>query len=139
MNITDFYPTVRALAGDRQIHGVWNYGDADLLSAVRSVFLLGRGPDGYALATPALSATTFTPDIPSTEPASFAQICYEAVIVLLTGEDGSMTIQTRAMTVRDGGERKRDLLMEMRQRLAEIGGGGFSFTVVEEFIQAASG
>lgn len=133
-SFTDFYPTLRAILGDRQVMGLWNYGDADLLSALRSVFALGRGPAGYALDAAALNqATGVDPAVELGDP--FALIAYDACLILVGGEDGAMSIRTRSLSISDSGHRKRDLLWELRGLVSDIRGGGAYFSTRQSIAQ----
>jgi len=122
----DLYSTLRAVLGDRQVMGMWNYAESDLLSALRAVFALGRGPAGYALNGSINSATEITPAIEVGD--VLALIVYEAAMILVGGEDGAVAIRTRALSVNDSGHRKRDLLWELRNLIHDIRSGGSYFS-----------
>lgn len=126
MNFNAFYPVMRTILGDRQVHEQWNYPDGILCSALASVFALGRGPDGYS----AVGATV-VPDPPSGD--DFALIVYDAVLLMIGGEDGAMQYRTRALWVRDFGERKRDLLSEMHILTYQIRDGKAVFSTIQSF------
>ncbi len=133
----DFFPVMRAVLGDRQVMGLWHYPDADLLAALRGIFALGRGPSGFAMDPPSVSsATGVTPEVVFGD--AFALITYDACQLLIGGEDGAMSYRTRSLSVSDAGHRKRDLLLELGQRVYEIrDGGGSFFTTYQSFAQWA--
>lgn len=128
MQISDFYETMRLILGDRQVHGIWNYVDDTLAASVRAVFMLGRNPLGYLLA-----GDVIAPDPPSGDP--WALICYDACLLVVGGEDGKLMYRTKAISVHDGGERKRDLLTELRMKTYEIRNGGAVFSTVQNFVE----
>ena len=128
----EFYEVMRAILGDRQVLGVgWHYASTDLRSALRSVVALGRGPAGYALDAALAASTGITPDVAQGDP--YALFCYDACLLLVGGEDGALSYQTRSMTVRDAGDRKRDLLWELREMVHEIRNGGVYFSTTQIF------
>lgn len=130
---SEFYVALRTLLGDNDPYGTFQHQDGALEGALRSVFLLGRGPAGYALDGDRQSSTSITPDIPSGDP--FALISYEAALMLVGGEEGSYSYRTRAISRSKSGDRKRDLLSELRIKIYEIrGGGSEQFTSVESFV-----
>ncbi|HEX4630019.1 MAG TPA: hypothetical protein VH188_03570 [Chthoniobacterales bacterium] len=130
MTFDKFYPVLRTILGDEQIHGLWNYANERLDSAIRSVFLLGRGPSGFALSN---AQDQVNPDPPSGDP--FALICYDACLLLIGGEDGAMRIHTREISITDDGHRKRDLLLLLRQQIYEVRDGAAVFSTVQNFEQ----
>lgn len=133
-NFSDFYEVMRALLGDRWVSGLgWHYADTDLRSALRSVFALQRAPAGYTL-NAGLSASTGLLPVAITGDA-YALIAYEACMILVGGEDGEMAVQTRGVTVRDGGDRKRDLLWSLREMIYELRDGGSYFSCTQTFSQ----
>lgn len=127
-----FYPVMRAILGDRQVGGMWNYTDADLLSALRAVFALGRAPEGYAMdpANPATGANV-TPDVALGD--VFALIAYDACLILVAPEDGKNSYRTRSISVTDGGDRKRDLLFELERLTSAIRDGDCVFATYQTF------
>lgn len=134
MTFDKFYPVVRTILGDEEIHGIWNYNDDRLDSAIKSVFLLGRGPKGYLLND---AQTDINPDPPSGDP--YALISYEASLLLVFGEDGEVRMRTRSVWLIDKGERKRDLLIELGQLIYEIRDGGAVFATyqnLEDFLNS---
>ena len=130
----DFYEVMRAILGDRQVAGLgWHYADADLRSALRTVIALGRGPTGYTLDAGISASTGITPDVALGD--AYALITYDACLIAIGGEDGALSYQTRSMTVRDGGDRKRDLLWEMKALVHEMRNGAAYFTSSQTFAQ----
>jgi len=123
-----FYPVLRLLLGDNDPYGVYQYTDAVLNNALKSVFLLGRGPEGYSLSEDQgqIAETVVHGD-------PFALITYEAVLMLVGGEDGKLSYRTRALSVTDSGERKRDILQEMRQKIYDIRDGKEQFVSYQSF------
>ncbi|GEM_PF-4820416 len=129
MNITDFYDPIRSILGDREVHGMWNYSDTTLASAVKTLFKVGRAPQGYVLDG---VGGTITPDVQAGN--DYALICYDAALLLIGGEDGAIAYRTRVISVHDQGHRKRDLLSELRQLIYEIRDGAAIFTSTQSFI-----
>lgn len=128
MTFDKFYPVVRTILGDEQIHGIWYYSNDRLDSALKSVFLLGRGPDGYKLND---DQTAITPDPPSGDP--YALVSYEASVLLMGGEDGAVRMHTRAVSLVDGGDRKKWLLIELKQLVYQIRDGAAVFSTWQNF------
>jgi len=126
---------MRAVLGDRLVMGLWHYAEDDLLSALRSVFALGRGPAGYAMDPPAMTAMGVSPMVNFGD--NWALLIYEACLTLIGGEDGLMQYRTRSLTVKDGGERKRDLLLDLGQKVYEIRNGAAFFSTYQSFAQWA--
>lgn len=126
--LDDFYDTLRCILGDEQVHGIWNYPDDKLDSAVKSVFLLGRGPVGYTFDK---DAETISPDVKAGDP--FALVCYDACKLLIGGEDGEVRIATRELTIDDAGHRKRDLLIELGELIYQIRDGSAVFDTRQDF------
>ena len=130
MKIDQFRETIRAVLGDRQVHGLWHYDDQAVDSAVRSIFLLGKGPAGYGLDGARKQVVP--------EPSAgdvWALISYEAAMLMVAGEDGAMSYRTKAVAVHDGGHRKRDLMAELRLLIYRIRDGGAVFATAQNFIQ----
>jgi hypothetical protein len=126
MTFDKLYDTLRVILGDRQVHGNWNYTNTQLDSAIKSVFLLGRGPTPFSLN---VAQDEITPDFdPQRNGDQFALTCYEAVLLTVGGEDGAYRLQTRAVNIADGGDRKRDLIRELGLLVYEIRNGGAVFT-----------
>lgn len=141
---TAFYAPLRSLLGDRQTEGAWTYEDGTLASALSGTFAMGRSPAGFALATDegaAVSsanigdATQVKPDVDLG--GNFARICYEAARLLVLGEDGAVRVQTRAFSVSDQGDRRRDLLAQLELWIRE-GQIDELFDVSQRFVQWAS-
>jgi hypothetical protein len=124
----ELYETLRIILGDEEVHGIWNYSDEKLDSAVKSVFLLGRGPDGYALNS---GQDGIEPSLTAGDP--YALVCYDASLLMVGGEDGAVRVHTREITLTDEGHRKRDLLIELRQLIYQIRDGAAVFMTSQNF------
>lgn len=118
---------MRTVLGDRQVHGAWNYPDADLDGAIKAVFLLNRGPAGFRLN---VAEDQIDPEFTTGD--QFALVCYDACLLRIGGEDGAIRVQTRAVTLADEGHRKRDLLYELREQIYVIRDGGAVFSSFQE-------
>ena len=117
--LSEFYEPLRLILGDRDPAGVYEYTDVMLDGAVRSVFRLGRAPTRYSL-----TGANISPTLPDGN--DYAQITYESALLLVGGEE-TINYRTRAISVTRAGDRKRDLLLELRHRLHQIEeGDGFS-------------
>lgn len=131
---TDLHDTMRALLGDRQVHGNWLYSSEVLSSALRSVFITGRQPTGYQLdGDNPFAAVALAPAIKLGDDA--ALIIYDACMTLISGEDGHLDFITRSLTVRDYGDRKADLLWELRGKIEEIRNGGAVWSTLQTLAQ----
>jgi hypothetical protein len=120
-----FYEPLRILLGDNDCEQVYQFQDSALSGAVRTVFLFGRGPDGFALDGDQATAEAITPELPSGN--EFAIVAYEAGLLLIGGDTGANSYRTRALSVTESGDRKRDLLAELRTKIYGIqSGDGFS-------------
>lgn len=128
MTFDFFYDTLRLILGDEQVHGIWNYSDEKLDTAVKSVFMLGRAPTSYALDQ---DTDIITPDVKQGD--DYALVCYEAVLLTVGGEDGAMRIQTRELSISDEGHRKRDLLAELKELVHQIRNGAAIFSTWQDF------
>lgn len=128
MTFDQLYDTVRTILGDENVHGIWNYSDDKLDSAIKSVFLLGRGPDGYKLDE---DQVEIVPDLTAGDP--YALTCYDACMLLIGGEDGAIRMHTREVTLVDEGHRKRDLLIELRQQIYQVRDGKAVWTTRQNF------
>lgn len=140
---TAFYEVLRSLLGDRQVNGAWNYPDGVLASALRTCFATGRAParytladDGGAIITAANlgDATQVFQDV--SLGGDLARICWFTVKGLIIGEDGKMSVQTRSVSVRDGGDRKEDLLVQLELWIREDQIEGL-FDTAQKFAQWA--
>ena len=130
---SDFYSPLRVILGDLDPYGVFQYQDATLDGAVRTVFLLGRNPDGYLLSgDDRNTASEIDPEIPVGDP--FARITYEAALLLVGGSEGAYSYRTRALSRSSSGEAKRDLLVELRLKIYEIVAGNEQFASVQSFV-----
>lgn len=133
-SFSDLYDTMRALLGDRRVHGVWHYPDPVLLSALRSIFIMGRQPSGYQLAGDnPFVAVALQPAIKLGDDA--ALLIYDACLALVAGEDGAMSFTTRSLSVNDKGDRKADLLWEFRAKIDDIRGGTAVWSTLQTFAQ----
>lgn len=141
-----FYESLRSLLGDRQVNGAWNYPDAKLDSALRTAFATGRTPAPYALADANGDAVTLTANgLQSATQilqevklgGDFARICWHACKGMIIGEDGRMHVQTRSVTIRDGGDRKADLLVQLDLLIRE-GDIDSLFDTTQRFAQWAA-
>jgi hypothetical protein len=126
-----FYLPLRVLLGDNDPHQVYQFQDTALDSALRTVFLFGRGPEGFELAGDRSEATQITPDLPSGN--EFALVAYEAGLLLMGGDVGANSYRTRPVSVTESGDRKRDLLAELRTKIYEIRAGD-GFDTYQSFI-----
>lgn len=122
-SISDLRSFIRALLGDVCNLGVWQYTDAQIDSAVRSVFATGNAPAGYALDTAGgtvaqiAGATKITPDLSGT---ALARVLYQAAMLIATGIAGATDIRTRTFTVKEGNERKLSLLLRFHTEIARL-------------------
>jgi hypothetical protein len=98
-----------------------------------AMFLLNRGPSGFALDNPS-NPQNVTPDLVAAGGDCVAWVAYETALILITGEDGKMQLRTKVVWVRDEGERKRDLLADLRIRMYDIRDGNAVFTTFQSFI-----
>ena len=133
MNFSDIYQFLRALAGDRQVMGAFFYQTTDLDSVLRSVYAFGRGPRGYALDGDITTASAITPDFATGD--ALALTCYEAVLILVGGEDGEKAIRTREISIHDKGERKSSLMIEMKKAIYFIRNGHSMFSSRQSFTE----
>lgn len=121
----EFYIPIRLMLGDLDPNAIYQYQDAALDAAIRSVFLFGRGPTGFLLDGDRNNTTTITPDIPTGN--EFAIISLEAALLLVGGDVGGNSYRTRALSVSESGDRKRDLLQKLRMEIYAItAGDGFA-------------
>lgn len=122
---SEFYLPIRVMLGDLDPNSVYQYQDAALDGAIRSVFLFGRGPAGFAIDGDRNTSTNILPDIPTGN--EFAIISLEAALLLVGGDVGASSYRTRALSVSESGDRKRDLLMKIRTEIYAItAGDGFA-------------
>lgn len=145
--LTELRPFLRAILGDCAVYGAYAYEDATLDSAVKAVFAANRAPGGYTLSGGSgsaiallSSATGISPTLASGD--DLALILNQACLLLVTGEDGTMTLRTRSLTIADGGDRKRDLLADLRERVYQIENGGACFDTqqsVKQWLIATGG
>lgn len=124
---SSFYEPLRSLLGDRQVQGAWNYTDEALASGLRTCFATGKAPAGLSLADDSGGAITTAAALgDATQVAQdvklgsdMALLCWWTIKGLVVGEDGKMSVQTRSVTVRDGGDRKAELLMQIELWIRE--------------------
>ena len=136
MNGTDLfliYAMIRCVLRDRKVNGMFNYSDDVLKDAVRAVFLFNQAPRGFLLDDP-MNPQKVVPDLVAAGGDLFAWIVFDACLLLITGEDGKMQIRTKVVWVRDEGERKRDLLIDLRIKVYNIKHGDAQFTTYQSFI-----
>jgi hypothetical protein len=133
MNITALYPFIRSLVGDRQVMGAWHYRNDDIASAVRTAFVTGRAPIQYHLVGDLQTAMEIAPDLATGD--DMAIVLYEAALILIGGEDGRKSIKTRELTLTDGGDRKRDLLHELKLQVYRIRSGDTVFSTSQTLTQ----
>lgn len=131
--LTAWTESLRTVLGDPgDGFGVYDYPDAVLASGLRSVFALGKGPEGTELrddadaavtAVTLATATNVYPTLALNNPA-FNELLKRAARVLLTPQAGAYAMSTRPLSVRDGGDGKRDLLTLLDEEIADIEAGG---------------
>lgn len=122
-----FYGPLRVLLGDRLVHGLWNYSDDVLHAAMSAVFFLNLAPPGFALD----GQFNINP-VPSGDAAAW--IAYQAALLTIGGEEGGYILRTKVVYIRDYGERKRDLLADLRMRLYQVRDGDAAFTTLQSFV-----
>lgn len=122
---SEFYIPIRLMLGDLDPNAIYQYQDSALDAGIRSVFLFGRGPVGYLLDGDRNTTTNILPDIPTGN--EFAIISLEAALLLVGGDVGANSYRTRALSVSESGDRKRDLLTKLRTEIYAItAGAGFA-------------
>ena len=127
----EFYIPLRVMLGDLDPNEVYQYQNAALDGAIRSVFLFGRGPAGFAMDGDRNTSTDITPDIPTGN--EFAIISLEAALLLVGGDVGATSYRTRALSVSESGDRKRDLLSKLRVEIYAIT-AGVGFASYQSFV-----
>jgi len=136
MNGTDIMliiAMVRCVLADRRVNGMFHYTDDVIKDAVRAEFLFNQAPSGFAL-DDIMTPTQVVPDLVASGGDLFAWIVFDTALLLITGEDGKMQIRTKVIWVRDEGERKRDLLIDLRIKVFNIKHGDAQFTTYQSFI-----
>ena len=121
--ISDLRLFIRALLGDVESLGIWQYSNDQLDTAVRTVFATGNAPSGYALETAAGSVPQFAASIaitPALSGMALSRVLYEAAMLIAVGIAGATDIRTRSLTVKEGKERKLSLLIRFREELGRI-------------------
>ena len=122
---SEFYIPIRLMVGDLDPNEIYQHQNAALDAAIRSVFLFGRGPNGFLIDGDRSSSTEIKPDIPTGN--EFAIISLEAALLLVGGDVGANSYRTRALSVSESGDRKRDLLAKLRIEIYAItAGAGFA-------------
>lgn len=122
-----FYLPLRTVLGDRDPHGLYAYSEADLDSSLDVLYLTGEMPEAYTA-----DSAFITPGVARGD--DFALILYRAALLLVQGEDGAGSWKTRALSVSDQGQRKRDLLTHFRLKLSDAeNGGGIVFETQQNF------
>lgn len=114
---SSFYTPLRTVLGDRDPYGVYAYSNADLDGALDVIFLTGQGPEGYVASAGSIEPSVSVGD-------DFGLILFKAALLLIHGEDGAGSMKTKALSVSDQGQRKRDLTTELRLKISDIEGGG---------------
>lgn len=128
MNASLFYGPIRLILGDRKVQGLWNYDDDTLKSAITTTFFVNLAPPGYAL-DPA--SMIITPD-PGGDAA--ALLTFQSALLCIGGEEGANSFRTKAISVHEFGDRKRDLLADLRQKIYEIRDGNAQFSTLQGFV-----
>lgn len=120
----EFYTPIRVMLGDLDPNQIFQYQDAVIDGAIRSVFLFGRGPTGYLLTGDRSTSIQIEPDIPTGN--EFALISLEAALLMIGGES-TESYRTRALSVYGGEGRVNSLLGKIRSEIYRImAGDGFS-------------
>lgn len=130
-NVTEFHEVLRIILGDNDPHGVYAYDTTTLDRGVKFVFRLGRGPEGYAW-TESGETKGVTPALPDGN--AFAMVAYEAALLLIGGEQGANSYRTRAISVTESGDRKRDLMHELRFKIHDIRNGDADFVTYQNLL-----
>lgn len=120
--ISDFRVPLRLILGDNDPESLFVYSDAALDSAVKTVFRMGLAPAGFTVVS-----ENITPAVP--DGSGFAKIACETALMLVCGEE-TISYSTRAMSVRRSGDRIKNLVTQLRCRLAE----GDTFESYQTFI-----
>lgn len=129
--ISEFRDILRLLLGDNDPNGLYAHADSELDLAVRAVFRMGQAPEGYAVS----GMTAIDPSVPDGD--AFALISYTAALNLVGGEEGAEAFKTRSLSHATKGERRRDLLIEFRQKIHDIEtGGGLVFETRQKLVEA---
>lgn len=125
MNIETFYTAMRVVLGDNDPQGSFEFTDDMLGDAIRTAYVLGGFPKGYALDA-IVGGTQISPEV--TNVKHFALILLEACIAMMVGDQGAFSFQTRAISQTDHGERKRDILQFARLKIHTLSEGDAVFS-----------
>lgn len=107
---------MRTILGDRKVHGMWSYSDDELFGAVVSVFAVGLAPSPYALSpNNPVTAKEIQPELPTGR--EYGMVVYNAVRLMIGGEESGGSLVTRSMTVKDSGQRQKRLMSELARIL----------------------
>lgn len=135
--LSEFYTPLRTLLGDTDPYEVYDRLDTELDGALRSVFVFGKAPDGYALeGGNRATAAAIAPEVPNGD--DFALIAYEAALLLVGGECAD-SYRTRGLSVSRSGGRRNSLLMELKLKVREIREGGDCFATMQSFVTWLAG
>jgi hypothetical protein len=142
MLISTLYTPMRVVLGDNDTQGSQEFTDDQLADGVRTAYLLASFPRGtnptqpYQLtdsvggAVDLYDGDTITPNPPVVD---FAIMMCEACQALMVGDQGAFSVTTRAISETDHGERKRDILQYVRQRIHDLRDGDAVFATRENF------
>jgi len=120
-----FYEPLRIMLGDNDSEQVYQFQDSALDGALRTVFLFGRAPGDYELDGDRGTSVQIKQDVESGNDC--ALIALEAALLVIGGDPGANSYRTRALSVTESGDRKRDLLAKFRTEIYRItAGDGFS-------------
>ncbi len=121
---------MRVVLGDNDPQGSYEFSDDNLADGLRAAYQLSAFPPPYALD----SLTAGTVLSPEPDVKSFAIILLEACQVLMVGDIGAFSFQTRAISEADHGERKRDILQYARTRIHQLSNGDAVFATRQSFL-----
>lgn len=135
--LSEFRDPLRLLLGDMDPLENYQFTDDHLERGVRAVFQCGLQPTEDNSATTAEYAlndagTAISPTVPSGD--DFALIAYRAAKLLVMGQDGAISYRTRALSVNDRGDRKKDLMRELELLIHRIEGGLCVFASQRSFV-----
>jgi hypothetical protein len=136
MLISTLFTPMRVVLGDNDTQGSQEFTDDQLAEGVQTAYLLASFPSGtcptqpYQLIDSGTNADTITPD-PTV--VDFAIMMCEACQALMVGDQGAFSVQTRAISETDHGERKRDILQYVRLRIHTLKDGDTVFATRENF------
>ena len=144
MLISTLFTPMRVVLGDNDTQGSQEFTDGQLAEGVQTAYLLASFPSGTCPTQPyqlidsgtgavdlfSGNADTITPD-PTV--VDFAIMMCEACQALMVGDQGAFSVQTRAISETDHGERKRDILQYVRLRIHTLKDGDTVFATRENF------